>query len=224
MQNKKAIIAGATGLVGKFVLSYLLHDKDYSEIIVISRQVFPIKDAKIKNIVCNFEDLEKYSNELIADDVFCCLGTTINVAGSKENFKKIDLYYPIKLANITHKNGATKFLIISAMGANKSSSIFYNQVKGELEETLKGIGFKGLYIFRPSLLLGMRKDFRIGERFAILTSKIWSPILSIFAKQYKPIDAMVVAYAMHIKAKDTSYEHQTIQSDAIQNIFNNRTK
>ncbi len=224
MQNKKAIIAGATGLIGKFVLSYLLHDKNYSEIIVISRQALVLKDPKIKNIICNFENIENFSNDLIADDVFCCLGTTIKVAGSKENFKKIDLHYPIKLANITRKNGASKFLVVSAMGANKNSNIFYNQVKGELEETLKGIGFKGLYIFRPSLLLGMRKEFRLGERIAIISSKIWSPILSLFAKQYKPIDAMVVAFAMHQKAADSSFEHQTLSSDQIQSIFNNRLK
>ncbi len=221
---KKAIIVGASGLIGKFCLSYLLMDKNYSEVIVISRHALPIKDQKLKNIVCDFEELEKYSNELIADDVFCCLGTTIKVAGTKENFKKVDLHYPIKVANITKKNGASKFLVVSAMGANKNSSIFYNQVKAEMEEQLKSIGFKGLYIFRPSLLLGMRKEFRFGERIAIMTSKIWSPLLSVFAKQYKPIDAMVVAHAMYQKAIDNSFENQTYSSDIIQDIFNNRAK
>lgn len=222
--GRKAIIVGASGLIGKFCLSYLLMDKNYNEVIVISRTPLPLKDPKLKNIVCEFDELEKYSNDLIADDVFCCLGTTIKVAGTKENFKKVDLHYPIKVANITKRNGATKFLVVSAMGADKNSSIFYNQVKGEMEEQLKSIGFKGIYIFRPSLLLGMRKEFRLGERIAIMSSKLWSPILSIFAKQYKPIDAMVVAHAMYQKALDVNYEHQIYSSDIIQEIFNKRIK
>lgn len=222
--SKKAIIVGATGLVGRYCLSYLLMDKNYSEVIVISRNALPLKDQKLKNIVCDFDELEKLSNDLIADDVFCCLGTTINVAGSKENFKKVDLHYPIKVATIAKSNGATKFLVVSAMAANKNSSVFYNQVKGEMEEQLKSIGYKGLYIFRPSLLLGMRKEFRLGERIAIMLSKILSPIISFFAKQYKPIDAMVVAHAMYQKAIENSYEHHTFSSDKIQEIFNNRQK
>lgn len=222
--GKKAIIVGASGLIGKFCLSYLLMDKNYSEVIAVSRRPLPIKDSKLKNIVCDFDFLESYSNELIADDVFCCLGTTIKVAKTKENFKKVDLEYPLRLANISKKNGATKFLVVSAMGANKNSSIFYNQVKGELEEQLKTIGFKGLYIFRPSLLLGMRTEFRLGEKIAVMSSKIWTPILSIFAKQYKPIDAMVVAHAMYQKATEENYEYQVYTSDKIQEIFNNRTK
>lgn len=199
-------------------------DKNYSEVIAISRKPLPIKDSKLKNIVCDFDRLESYSNELIADDVFCCLGTTIKVAKTKDNFKKVDLEYPLRIANITKKNGATKFLVVSAMGANKNSSIFYNQVKGELEEQLKTIGFKGLYIFRPSLLLGLRTEFRLGEKLAVMSSKIWTPILSIFAKQYKPIDAMVVAHAMYQKAIESNYEHQIYTSDKIQEIFNNRSK
>lgn len=222
--NKKAVIIGASGLIGKFCLSYLLMDKNYSEVIAVSKRPLPIKDSKLKNIVCDFDFLESYSNELIADDVFCCLGTTIKVAKTKENFKKVDLEYPLRLANISKKNGATKFLVVSAMGANKNSSIFYNQVKGELEEQLKTIGFKGLYIFRPSLLLGMRTEFRLGEKIAVMSSKIWTPILSIFAKQYKPIDAMVVAHAMYQKATEENYEYQVYTSDKIQEIFNNRTK
>jgi uncharacterized protein YbjT (DUF2867 family) len=222
--NKKAIIIGASGLIGKFCLSYLLMDKNYTEVIAVSRKALPIKDPKLKNIVCDFDNLESYAKEFVADDVFCCLGTTIKVAKTKENFKKVDLQYPIIFANITKRNGASKFLVVSAMGANKSSSIFYNQVKGEMEEQLKSIGFKGLYIFRPSLLLGMRTEFRLGESLAIMSSKLWSPILSIFAKQYKPIDAMVVAHAMYQKAIDNNFEHQTYSSDKIQEIFNNRNK
>ena len=222
--GKKAIIVGASGLIGKFCLSYLLMDKNYTEVIAITRHVLPIKDPKLKNVVCDFDELEKYSNELIADDVFCCLGTTIRVAGTKEKFKQVDLHYPIKVANITKRNGASKFLVVSAMGADKNSSIFYNQVKGEMEEQLKSVGFKGLYIFRPSLLLGMRKEFRLGERIAIMTSKFWSPLLSIFAKQYKPIDAMVVAHAMYQKAADSNFENQVFNSNIIQEIFNNRVR
>ena len=99
---KTAVIAGATGLIGKFCLSYLLMDKNYSKVIVISRRPFPMKDPKLENIVCEFDNLAQYASQLKADDVFCCLGTTITVAGSKENFRKVDYEYPLSLARITN--------------------------------------------------------------------------------------------------------------------------
>jgi uncharacterized protein YbjT (DUF2867 family) len=222
--SKTAIIAGASGLVGKFCLSYLLMDKNYSKIIVLSRKPFPIKDPKIENIVCDFDQLAQQSATLIADDVYCCLGTTISAAGSKENFRKVDYDYPLNLARITKQQGAKQYLLISAMGADANSSIFYNKVKGELQESLKSIGFRTLHVFQPSLLTGLRKEFRLGERVAQVFMKVFTPLLFGGMKKYRPIEGMVVAFAMHKKASEEVQGFFIHPSDEIQTVFNNRHK
>ncbi len=221
---KTAVIAGATGLIGKFCLSYLLMDKNYTKVIVISRRPFPMKDPKLENIVCEFDNLAQYAQQLKADDVYCCLGTTIAVAGSKENFKKVDLEYPLSLAKITKQQGAKKYMLVSAMGANASSSIFYNKVKGELEESLKQLGFNCLHIFQPSLLTGLRREFRLGERIAQTMMKVFNPLLLGSLKKYKSIEGMVVAYAMHAKAQEEQQGVFTYPSNQIQEIFDQRAK
>lgn len=222
--GKTAIIAGASGLIGKFCLSYLLMDKNYTKIIVISRSPFPIKDPKIENIVCNFDQLAQHSHQLVGDDVFCCLGTTIAVAGSKENFKKVDLEYPLTLANITKQKGAKQYLLVSAMGADANSSIFYNKVKGELQDSLKNSGFRTLHIFQPSLLTGLRKEFRLGERFAQIAMKIFRPFMFGSLEKYQPIEGMVVAFAMHQKASEELNGTFIHPSNKIQELFDDRKK
>jgi uncharacterized protein YbjT (DUF2867 family) len=222
--GKIAIIAGASGLIGKFCLSYLLMDSNYSKIIVLSRRAFPIKDPKIENIVCDFDQLAQHSTKLIADDVYCCLGTTIAVAGSKENFRKVDLEYPLSLANICKQNGAKQYLLVSAMGADANSTIFYSKVKGELQNALQNIGFNSLHIFQPSLLTGLRKEFRLGERIAQVFMKLFNPLLLGSLKKYKSIEGMVVAYAMHKKASENLHGIHILQSQEIQKIFDERVK
>ncbi len=221
---KTAIIAGASGLVGKFCLSYILMDNNYTKVIVLSRKPFPIKDPKIENIVCDFDQLAQQSAKLIADDVYCCLGTTIAVAGSKENFRKVDYDYPLNLARITKQQGAKQYLLISAMGADANSTIFYNKVKGELQESLKTIGFNALHIFQPSLLTGLRKEFRLGERIAQVFMKVFTPLMLGSIKKYRPIEGMVVAFAMHKKSSDGLQGVFIHPSNEIQDIFNNRNK
>lgn len=220
--SKTAIIVGASGLIGKFCLSYLLMDKNYSKVIVISRSPLPIKDAKLENIVCDFDQLAQHAGQLVGDDIYCCLGTTIAVAGSQENFKKVDLHYPLELAKLTKQNGAKQFLVVSAMGANAKSSIFYNRVKGEMQEQLKNIGFNAVHVFQPSLLTGLRKEFRTGERFAQVTMKIFRPLMFGPLKKYQPIEGMVVAYAMHQKAQTNHNGYFIHESHEIQAVFNNR--
>jgi len=224
MDNKIALIAGATGLVGRFCLSYLLMDPQYKKIIVLSRKPLPIRDSKIENISVEFDQLASVANQLHADDVFCCLGTTIALAGSQDNFKKVDLQYPVDLARIVKKNGAKNFLVISAMGAGPHSKIFYNKVKGEMQDQIQSIGFQTLHIFQPSLLTGLRKEFRLGERIAQASMKLFTPLMIGGLKKYKPIDAMVVAFAMHQQAKEIFSGHRIYTSDAIQEIFDQGKK
>lgn len=160
MREKTALIAGATGLVGSHLLNLLLDDPAYSQVRSISRRPSGLTHPRLVEIIMDFEDLEKTAEEAIADDIFCCLGTTMKKSGSKEAFRKVDYEYPLKLANIANMNGAKHFLLVTAQGANPNSTFFYNRVKGELENEIKKIGFDNYTVIRPSLILGDRKEKR----------------------------------------------------------------
>jgi uncharacterized protein YbjT (DUF2867 family) len=219
-ENKTALIAGATGLVGSSLLQQLLAESYYSKIIVLLRKPINIKDSRLVQLIVDFNNLEKYANELKANDVFCTLGTTIKKAGSKEAFRKVDYEYPVKLASITHKNGAEKYIIVTAIGADANSLIFYNKVKGETEEKLKSLQLKHLYILQPSLLTGDRKEHRTGEKIAIMASNYFNHILLGPLRKYRSINANVVAFGMIYAAKHFTEKMKTVLSDEIQEIYN----
>lgn len=190
---KKALIAGATGLVGSYVLDQLLTDANYTAVIAVTRTSLNTQHNKLQHIVTSFDKLDDVAAQLRADDIFCCLGTTIRKAGSQQAFRKVDYDYPIRLARITAANGAEKFLLVSALGADSSSRIFYNRVKGETEEALRSVGFASLHIFRPSLLLGPRTEQRAAEDAAKWFYKVFGWLIP---KRYKAIHAQTVARAM----------------------------
>ncbi|WP_375581143.1 NAD-dependent epimerase/dehydratase family protein [Marivirga tractuosa] len=165
---KTALIAGATGLVGGHLLDLLLEDENYTEVKVLSRRSLGGNDGKLKEIIIeNFDNLEKETSLLGADDYFCCLGTTIRKAGSKAAFKKVDFEYPASLAAIARENNANSYHIISAMGADSKSFIFYNKVKGEVEEAIKAMKLNKAFIYRPSFIEGERAEKRAGEKAAL---------------------------------------------------------
>jgi len=143
--------------------------------------------------LCELRDLLSHRDKLIVDDVFCCLGTTIKKAKSKEAFRAVDLEAPLLLAKISKELGAQKFILVSSLGANKNSSIFYNQVKGEVEEAIKQIGFGSFHILRPSLLLGPRQEERTGEDAAKFFYKVFGFLVP---KKYQAIESIKVARAM----------------------------
>lgn len=193
---RTALIAGASGLVGGHCLNLLLKSNRYSEVISIGRRDLPIIHPKLDQKVVDFDDLKSYAHDLAADDVFCCLGTTIKKAGSKEAFYKVDHTYVTKLAEVCKSRITTQFLVVSAMGADKSSLIFYNRVKGEMERDLQQMELNTVHIFRPSLLLGEREEQRAGEDFA---AKVMQPLSKFMVgplHKYKPIEAESVAKAM----------------------------
>jgi uncharacterized protein YbjT (DUF2867 family) len=190
---KIALLAGCTGLIGSQLLELLLNDNRYSGIIAISRKPISTVNAKLTNLVCELHDLSNYKNQLEADDVFCCLGTTIKKAKSKEAFRAVDLDAPLLLARISKEHGAKKFLLVSLLGADKNSSIFYNKIKGEVEEAIKQVGFDSFHILRPSLLLGPRKEKRSGEDAAKFFYKIFGFLVP---KKYQAIESIKVARAM----------------------------
>jgi uncharacterized protein YbjT (DUF2867 family) len=193
-----ALLAGSTGLIGSQLLQLLLNDDHYSSIIAISRKPLSITHAKLDNLVCELRDLSNHRDQLKADEVFCCLGTTIKKAKSKEAFRAVDLEAPQLLAKISKELGAKKFLLVSSLGANKDSSIFYNQVKGEVEEAIKQVGFDSTQILRPSLLLGQRGEERTGEDAAKFFFKVSGFLVP---RKYQAIDSIKVARAMVAFAK-----------------------
>jgi len=196
MEKRTALLVGATGLVGGHCLNYLLKDETYSRIVVLSRRNLEIENPKLTQHMVDFDQLEKYSDQIKADDIFCCLGTTIKKAGSKEAFRKVDYYYPLRIAQLAAKNGARQFLLISSLGASQTSKIFYNRVKGETEAAIREILFYGVQIFRPSLLVGDRAENRVGEKVAEFLLKTVKPILIGGWKKYRAITAANVAKAM----------------------------
>lgn len=210
---KTAIVAGTTGLIGTQLLDLLLRDNYYDRVIAISRKPLGISNPRLENLVTDFDRLADFANQLKGDDVFCCLGTTIKVAGSKEAFRKVDEIYPIALADITRSEGATKFLIVTAMGSDKNSSVFYNRVKGDVEEELKKKDFESLHIFQPSMLMGPRTEKRTGEEVAKSVMKF---IGFLIPKKYKGIDSVKVARAMQATAKLDKRGIYTYPSDRLQ--------
>jgi uncharacterized protein YbjT (DUF2867 family) len=190
---KTALVAGATGLIGKQLLQLLLEDPSYAKVKAITRQPLAIQHIKLENIVLDFSRLSEHAIALQADDVFCCLGTTIRIAKTKVAFRKVDYDYPVALARIAKGEGALQYLLVSALGANKNSGIFYNQVKGEVEEAIAHVSFRTIHVFRPSLLLGDRTEQRAGEGAATLFFKLFGFLIP---SKYKAIDSLKVARAM----------------------------
>jgi uncharacterized protein YbjT (DUF2867 family) len=204
MTTRKALIAGATGLVGGFCLQSLLDDDHYSEVITLVRKPLLKTHRKLKTVVSTFDNLGPELSNNQVDDVYCCLGTTIKKAGSQEAFKKVDHTLVVTVAGLMKKQGAEQFLVISAMGANKDSKVFYNRVKGEMEAALQELGYPCLRIIRPSLLLGLREEFRLGEKIAVMLTPLLKPFLLGLLKKYRPVEAEKVAQFMVKVAREKS--------------------
>ncbi len=197
----KAVIAGATGLIGTFLVDRMKTDKDVMTVTALTRrdgeQVGKVAWTKV-----DFDksaDLEKACAE--ADHAFCCLGTTMKTAGSKEAFRKVDHDYVIAFAKAAKSQGIESFSVVSAIGSDANSSVFYNKVKGEMERDLENIGFESLHIFHPSLLLGPREESRLGEKIGTVGMKLVSPLMMGSLTKYKPIHVKTVANAMLRLAK-----------------------
>ena len=209
---KTALIAGASGLVGSFLVKMLLEDVYYEKVKILVRKPVDLEYPALEQIVYDYDNPEP--EKLVADDVFCCLGTTIKKAGSKEAFRKVDHDYPLQLAKATHENGSQNFSIITAIGSNSKSSFFYNKVKGEVEEDLKEIPFHSLQILRPSMLLGPRKENRTGEEIAKV---FFNSLGFLFPKRYRGIHVSQVAGCMISKMKEAKPGLQIIESEKMHN-------
>jgi len=210
---RTAIVAGASGLIGKELVQKLIRSDQYSRIYVLSRKKSGLVNVKIKELVIDFNKIDQLKFDERIDDVFCTLGTTMKQAGSRDNFKKVDYEYVVALAKLGKFLGASKFLVISAMGANSKSSVFYNKVKGMTEEALIDIGFNQLVILRPSLLLGERSEMRFAERLSGLLMK---GLNFIIPDNYKAIKAEKVANSMIKMANNSTKMVLIVKSGEMQ--------
>lgn len=208
--SKIALILGASGLVGKALTKELLKNKNYSKIILIVRNKLGYESKVIEERSIDFDQLER--ENLKADHVFCCLGTTIKKAGSQAQFRKVDYEYPLNIAKRSKEQGANLFAIVTAMGASSSSSIFYNKVKGEIEEALASLQFEHIGIFRPSILIGNRTEQRFGESIG---QKLATFFDFLIPAKYKGIQAGQVAKAMSDYATHPTKGYTVIENDAM---------
>ncbi|KAA0948554.1 NAD-dependent epimerase/dehydratase family protein [Sporosarcina sp. ANT_H38] len=197
MEKKTALIVGVTGLVGKELLQNLLQSEQYKQVITVVRKSLDITNPKLLEIIVDFEKLGYIASSLVADDIFCCLGTTIKKAKTKEAMYKVDVDYTLTIAKLAYANGAKQFLVISALSANPKSSIFYSKMKGELELKLARIPYESIAILRPSLLLGKRDEFRLAESITAAAFKLVPFIFQGPFKKYKAIEGKDIALAMY---------------------------
>jgi uncharacterized protein YbjT (DUF2867 family) len=219
VKSKTALIVGSSGLVGSELLQLLLQGEEYERITALVRTPLNFSDPKLTEVIIDFDKLKDYQDYFHVDDVFSCLGTTIKKAKTKEVMKKIDVDYSLNVAKLASKCGAKSFSIISSMSASPNSFFWYSRMKGKLEEELRQIPFHTTSIFRPSLLLGNRQEFRFLEN---LSGKMLKSLSFLFIgplQKYKAIEAKIVAKGMyniaqHYKKGIAVYPSEKIESEA----------
>lgn len=215
----RVVIAGATGLVGRHLLKLLLNDDSIQEIIVLTRRSIKNPHSKLKEIIFDFDSINDFKDEIRGDILYCCLGTTIKKAGSKEAFRKIDFDYSFILGKIAKENQISKYLIITALGASASSVFFYNQIKGEVQNSLSELNLESLCFIQPSLILGQRDEQRVAEQFFVKLSPVTNMILQGPLKKYRAIEASQIALAMYkISLKENLAGVRYFESDVLSAI------
>lgn len=186
----KALIIGATGATGKDLVNVLLNDSDYKEIVIFVRRHTGINHPKLLEVITNFDQPEQVGVSINGDVLFCCLGTTLKAAGTKDKQRHIDYEIPVHFATLAHSNGVSRMILLSAYGASIKSRVFYSRIKGELEEKIKNLAFNQLVIFRPGLLLREDTD-RPGERVSSFIIKLLNSIGLI--KKFRPLPTATLA-------------------------------
>jgi uncharacterized protein YbjT (DUF2867 family) len=211
------LLVGATGLVGRECLRLLLGESSVVRIEVVTRRPLSpdVRSPKLSTHVIDFDHINEYEELFGVDAIICALGTTIRQAGSRTRFRTVDLEYPLAFARIGRRRGCSHFLVVSALGANPRSRIFYNRVKGELEAALRALDFSCLTIVRPSLLLGPRAEQRLGEEVAKRVSRWLGPLVP---RPFKPVEARAVAVTLVRAAKGACVGVRIIESHEIAQV------
>ena len=213
--GRSALVLGATGLVGGHCLELLLGDPAWSHVNVVARRPSGRTHPRLAEVVADFERLEAHAEAFAVDAVFCCLGTTIRKAGSQEAFLRVDHDYPVAAARLASARGARRFLLVTALGADAGSRVFYNRVKGEVERDVSALPFEGVALLRPSLILGDRAERRTAEALAQRLAPLAAPLLVGPLRKYRAIDATAVARAMVRLAKDGFRGVRVVENDEI---------
>ena len=213
-RSLSVLLVGATGLVGRECLRLLLADPDYDRVVVVTRRPLSpaVQSPKLEGHVVDFDHLNEYDELFTVDAIICALGTTIRQAGSRTRFRTVDYEYPLAFARLGRRHGCNQFLVVSALGANPRSRVFYNRVKGELENALRALGYPRLTIVRPSLLLGPRAELRLGEEVAKRITRWLGPLVP---RAFKPVEARVGATALVRAAKDPGSGVRVIESEEL---------
>lgn len=213
---RSAIVAGASGLVGERVLRRLLAGGTYDRVIAFVRGPINLTHKKLEQRTVDYERMGRMSAFPRAEDVFCCLGTTIRKAGSPEAFHTVDVGYVARLAEVSVRAGSTQFLLVSAVGASAQSGNFYLRCKGEAEDMVRTLPYQGVQIFRPSFLIGHRRERRAGEAVGIALARVLSVAMIGPASRYRPIRADDVAKAMVAVADESPPGIHVYESKAMQ--------
>ncbi|WP_034058834.1 NAD(P)H-binding protein [Lacinutrix jangbogonensis] len=219
--KKTAIILGATGLTGTILLQKLIEDDRYESIKLFSRSKIEGLPNKVTQFIGDILKLEEFKAHFIADEVYCCVGTTTNKTPNKKRYKQIDYGIPVTAAILSKENNISTFLVISAMGANKKSNVFYNKTKGEMEHDVLEQNIKNTFVLRPSLIGGERKERRALEKIALNVFKIIQPLFIGKLKDYKIINPESIAQAMLNLANSSSHAEVIITSNDIKRITEN---
>jgi uncharacterized protein YbjT (DUF2867 family) len=212
--KKTAIILGATGLTGSILLEKLLKDDRYKTIKLFSRKEIEGLPSKVKQFIGDILDLDNFKKDFTADEVYCCIGTTTKKTPDKKRYKKIDFGIPVTAAKLAKTNGIPAFLVISAIGANAQSSIFYSKTKGEMEQAVLSEKIKKTHVLQPSIIGGDRQEKRIGEKIGLVVIKQLQPLFFGKLKKYRITEAEDIAEAMINLANSTSTK-KIIPSDQI---------
>jgi len=217
MNQKTAIIIGATGLTGSLLLKRLIADDRYTTIKLFSRRKSGNSSPKIKEFIGDVLQLEQFKNDFRADELFCCVGTTSAKTKDRSIYRAIDFGIPFNASRLAKENNIHTFLVISSMGADAKSNIFYSRTKGEMEHAVLDQKIANTYILRPSLILGERGERRIGENAGAFVMKLTNALLVGKLKRYRAIKADCIAAAM-IELANSLPDMQIVQSDVIQEL------
>jgi len=194
--KKTAAVFGASGLVGGELIKLLSSDTRYEKIKIFTRRPLGMNIPLVEEHIIDFEKLDQYADEIIADHTFCCLGTTAKKTPDKNMYENIDFHWPVIISQMCKRNGSETFAVISSIGANPGSSAFYLRTKGRMENGVLQAGVNKSIIVRPSFLLGNRAEKRIGEGIGMVVTGFFSFFMAGPLKKYKPVHASVVAAAM----------------------------
>lgn len=214
---KTAIVIGATGLTGSLVLKQLLKDHRYSKVKVFTRRPTGHSHPKLTEYIVDLLKLDEHKDQFVAEEIFCCIGSTQAKTPDLDLYRKIDFGVPVNAAKLAKENGAKKILIVSALGSDPESRFWYKRTKGEMEREVLKIGLKETYFLQPALIAGDRVEQRSFEDLGKFLMKLLNPLLVGSLKKYRSINPEIIAKAM-VYVANKGYENISIRSDEIKAI------